>query len=249
MTTKHIYNWVPDLPDHRDFVFAPRPTITVPTLIDLRGLMPPVYDQGELGSCTANAWGGATEFLWMKKGLNIVPSRLFVYYCERAIENTIGDDSGAQLRDGAKALAKWGVCYETEWPYDVAQFATVPTSQCYIDAEKHKAVLYHSIPQNLKSIKSALASGYPVPFGISVYESFESDAVAANGIVPLPLLTEQLLGGHAVLIVGYDDSKQWFIVRNSWGSGWGDQGYFYLPYAYVTNPDLADDFWILTSEN
>ena len=243
------YGWKPDLPDIRDFKFCVKRRVTkLPTSVDLRPLMPDVYDQKSLGSCTANAIAAASEFLWMKSKNVIVPSRLFIYYNERDMEGTVSQDSGAQIRDGIKSIAKYGECYETVWPYDVSKFAVKPSKTCYNSALQHKALAYSRVAGTENDMKSALASGFPFVFGISVYDSFESDAVAKTGVVPMPKSTERVLGGHAILAVGYTDAKKQFIVRNSWGPGWGDKGYCYIPYAYLANPNLADDMWIVTSE-
>ncbi|MGA2107622.1 MAG: C1 family peptidase [Syntrophorhabdales bacterium] len=242
------YGWTPDLPDHRDHLFAAPFAVLqqLPTSIDLRKQCPPVYDQGELGSCTANAIGAAMEFERMKQGFqDFMPSRLFIYYNERVIEGTVASDSGAQIRDGIKSVGAQGVCPESEWPYDVAQFATKPGPQCYADAIKDKAVLYQRLSYNLNQMKGCLASGYPFVFGFTVYDSFESQEVAKTGVAPMPQTGEQTLGGHAVLAVGYDDGQQRFIVRNSWGTGWGMEGYFTLPYAYLIDSNLADDYWTI----
>jgi C1A family cysteine protease len=187
------------------------------------------------------------DFERARQGLPfITPSRLFVYYNERATEETIASDAGAQIRDGAKVIAAQGACPETDWPYDPAQFAVEPPDAAYSDGLQDIAVQYQSVAQSAHFLKSALAGGLPVVIGISVYESFESDAVAATGTVPMPdEATEQLLGGHAVLLVGYDDATSRWLVRNSWGDTWGQAGYFTLPYAYLTDPQLASDFWVL----
>jgi C1A family cysteine protease len=245
--TNHVYNAHPDLPDFRDFAYEKTAKTTLPTQVDLRSQMPPVYDQGQIGSCTANAWAGAVEYLWIKKKQEFTPSRLFIYYNERLIEGDVKTDGGAQIRDGGKTLATQGVCYESSWPY-TKNFATKPSTKCYTAALGHKAQQYSRVNQDSTSIKTALSNGDPVVIGISVYESFESDSAAQTGIIPMPQKSEQLLGGHALLVVGYDDTKQWFIVRNSWGASWGSAGYCFLPYAYLTNSNLASDFWVLQSE-
>jgi C1A family cysteine protease len=214
--------------------------------MDLTPQCPPVYDQGQLGSCTANAIGAAFEFELLKQKLaDFMPARLFIYYNERAMEGTVASDSGAQIRDGIKSVAQQGVCPETLWPYVIAQFKTKPSKPCYVEALKHKVSLYQRLTPTLNQLKGCLASGYPFVFGFTVYDSFESPAVAKSGHAPMPLPGEATVGGHAVMGVGYDDSKQWFIVRNSWGPAWGLKGYFTLPYAYVTDPHLADDFWTI----
>jgi C1A family cysteine protease len=237
------YGWVPDMPDLRDYLLA-LPRTTVPARTDLRPLCPPVYDQGELGSCTGNAIAGAMQFERKKQKLaDFSPSRLFIYYNERVIEGTVSEDSGAMIRDGIKAVAKLGAPDEKEWPYDISQFAVKPPDAVYADALKDRAVRYARVPRTLLSMKRCLAKGFPFVFGFSVYESFESSAVEKTGKVPMPKTSEQQLGGHAVLAVGYDDKTKRFTVRNSWGSSWGLKGYFTMPYDYLLNPDLADDFW------
>lgn len=218
-------------------------------LVDLRPFCPPIYDQGELGSCTANAIAAAYQFDEMKeKEKNIfIPSRLFIYYGEREMEGTINEDSGAQIRDGITFINKVGVCPESIWPYNISKFATKPPQICYTTCKNHKCSSYKRIVQNLSQLKQCLINGYPFVFGISVYESFESQQVTQTGNVPMPRSDEQLLGGHAVMCVGFDDDKHVFIVRNSWGPNWGDKGYFYLPYNYVTNSNLSSDFWTILS--
>jgi C1A family cysteine protease len=242
------FGWIPDLPDIRDHMYsAPQPTLaTLPSTVDLRPNCPPVYDQAELGSCTGNAIAGAVHFDRKKQALSpdFVPSRLFIYYNERVIEHTVSQDSGAMIRDGIKSISKLGVCRETpEWPYNIEQFAQKPPADAFTEAKKHKAVSYSRLVNTVPQMKGCLASGYPFVFGFSVYESFESQAVAQSGVVPMPQSDEKLLGGHAVLAVGYDDAQQRFLVRNSWGSGWGMAGYFTMPYAYLTDSNLADDLW------
>jgi C1A family cysteine protease len=137
-----------------------------------------------------------------------VPSRLFIYFCERTIEGTVSSDAGAEIRDGIKSVNQWGVCPEKEWPYVTSKFAVKPSAKCYTDAAKQKALVYKSINQDVTSMKTCLATGYPFVYGFTVYDSFESDAVAANGIVPMPAADEEVLGGHAVSAVGYNDSAE-----------------------------------------
>jgi C1A family cysteine protease len=252
------YGWVRDLPDQRDHLYAAPPQFlsALPSQVDLRPQCPPIYDQGQLGSCTANAIGAAHEFSQMKQGLPAPapfgPSRLFIYYNERAIEHTTGSDSGAQIRDGMKSVAKLGVCREDPtWPYDADPFppnnklTQKPSDAAYAEALKYQAIQYQRVPQVLSQMKGCLAAGYPFVFGFTVYESFESQQVAQSGVVPMPHTGEQVLGGHAVLAVGYDDTQQRFIVRNSWGTSWGDKGYCHMPYLYLTDPQLASDIWTL----
>lgn len=247
--TARAYGWIPDLPDQRDHLYsAPLAFLaSLPPQIDLRKQCPPVYDQGQIGSCTANAIGGAIQFDQLQEKLPsvFVPSRLFIYYNERVIEGTTRSDSGAMLRDGIKTVAKQGACPETLWPYVISKFTTKPPQTCYTEAAKHTAVSYQRLIQSLTQMKGCLASGYPFVFGFTVYESFETSTVARTGHAPMPAPREKVLGGHAVLAVGYDDKQQTFICRNSWGASWGMRGYFTIPYTYLTDDNLASDFWTI----
>ena len=243
------YGWVPDLPDRRDFTFrAPLARIgPLPPSIDLRETCPPIWDQGALGSCTANAIAGALEFDQRKQQLADIfdPSRLFIYYNERVMEGTVDEDAGAMIRDGIKSVAKQGAPHETLWPYTLTKFRVKPPPAVYTDARKHAAVLYQRVSQDLAQMRGCLASGYPFVVGFSVYESFESAAVAKSGRVPMPKTTERMVGGHAVLAIGYDHAAKRFLMRNSWGTGWGKAGYFTMPYAYLLDSNLSDDFWVI----
>jgi C1A family cysteine protease len=242
------YGWIPDQPDQRDHLYAapPQYLAELPAKTDLRAKCPPVYDQGHLGSCTANAIAAAVEFDRMKQGLSdFVPSRLFIYYNERKIEGTVPTDSGAMIRDGIKSVASDGACPEPEWPYVIANFTTRPPAKCYRDATLDRAVSYQSILKDVNQMKGCLASGYPFIFGFTVYESFETATVAKTGHVPMPGWMERAVGGHAVLAVGYDERRRWFLVRNSWGTRWGMKGYFTMPFAYLLQPGLAEDFWTI----
>ncbi len=244
---KSAYGWVPDLPDHRDLMYSAVRAVpaVLPPSADLRPLCPPVEDQGNLGSCTGNALVGALEFLEKKDGVHFEDlSRLFIYYNERVIEHTVKSDSGAQIRDGIKTLAKQGVCSETKWPYRISKFATKPTAACYKQALKHVIASYDRI-LTLDEMRACLAGGFPFAFGFTVYEGFESQQVAQNGVVQMPQPGERVVGGHAVLGVGYNDADRRFIVRNSWGTGWGIEGYFTIPYDYLADRNLSDDFWTI----
>lgn len=243
---KRKYGWKPQLPDQRDYQFRAflSDGTMLPPSIDLRPNCPPVLDQGQLGSCTANAIANAHHFdqLKQKDADAFAPSRLFVYYNERAAEGTINSDAGAAIRDGIKSIATQGVCDELLVPYNIAKFTKKPIPAAYKAALLHKSIAYLAVPQVLDQMRAALASGVPFVFGFTVYESFESQAVAASGVVPIPAAHEKVLGGHAVLCVGYDDASQRFTVMNSWGTGWGQVGFFTIPYAYLLGK-LASDFW------
>lgn len=244
--SKRVYNVHITRIHAKDKKLLPRKAklVKLPSLVDLRSKMPPVYDQGELGSCTANALCAAFQY--------IVPtfqgSRLFLYYNERKLENDIPDDAGAYLQDGIQCLQTFGLCPESEWPYDISQFAVKPPQQCYIDALNDKAVEVHNINNDMNSMKHCLHSGFPFVVAIAIYPEFESIDVAITGVVSMPS-NEESLGGHAVLVCGYNDLTQQWIVRNSWGASWGDKGYFYLPYKYLLDSSLATDLWCITKTN
>ena len=244
---KSWYGWIPDVPDQRDILYGtvcPVPP-TLPPHIDLRPTCSSVEDQGNLGSCTGNALAGAIEFLEQKDNVRFTDaSRLFIYYNERAMEGTIKSDAGAMIRDGIKTLKNLGVCSERSWPYTISKFAVKPGAACYKEALKRQITSYHRI-LTVDEMRACLAEGFPFVFGFTVYESFEGQEVTHSGIVQMPQPNERSLGGHAVLAVGYDDVQKRFIVRNSWGTGWGQKGYFTLPYEYLANRNLSDDLWTI----
>lgn len=248
---QRVYGWKKDEEDHRDLVhdFTISPFQSKVEVVDWRSHCPPVYNQLSLGSCTANAIAAAYEFDQIHQGESkddiFTPSRLFVYYNEREIEGTVDEDSGASLRDGIKTVAKIGVCPESEWEYDISKFTVKPDEKCYTDALHHVAIEYKRVLQTIHQLKQGLMEGYPIVFGFTVYESFEGDEIAKTGMMKMPKKDEKVLGGHAVMAVGYDDFKKAFIVRNSWGEEWGIDGYFYMPYEFIKNPDYASDFWTI----
>jgi C1A family cysteine protease len=253
--------WVPDLPDHRDLMYsAPLQHLQqLPPSVDLRPQISfAPYDQGRIGSCTANAIAGAIQFDRIKTGKtpDFTPSRLFIYYDERVMEHSVPSDAGAQIRDGIKTVAKQGVCKETTWPYDDTPAdpntqlfppnsppATKPSANAYHEAEVYRAVSYLRVQQSLAQMRGCLAQGFPFVLGFTVYTCMWDASGNPVTVLPMPSGADSVAGGHAVLAVGYDDGKQWFIIRNSWGSNVQDHGYFYLPYAYATDPHLAQDFW------
>jgi C1A family cysteine protease len=248
----HGLGWKPALPDIRNHRLIIEAYMSVrgilPRTVDLRTNMPPIGDQGPLGSCTAWAALAAYRYEMVKAGLpDMDLSELAQYYWSRLIEHSTRIDSGATITDAIKVLAKVGAAPEKAWPYSTqrSKWVHAPSRAVRALAKQHLAIEYQAVPQVLVSLRGVLAIGYPVVFGISVYESFESEKVATTGVVDMPNTSESLLGGHALVLVGYDDSVRLFIVRNSWGTDFGDAGYVYLPYEYVTSSDLASDFWII----
>jgi C1A family cysteine protease len=245
------YGWRPDLPDYRDLTYdASHKTLQqLPANADLRKSCPPIYDQGQLGSCTGNAIAGAIEFGSKKQNLSydFMPSRLFIYYNERMIEGTINIDNGAEIRNGIKSVNKQGVCAEAIWQYNdgTVAFKKKPTTKCYTEALKHQVLSYQRVDRNLNQMKACLAEGFSFVFGFTVYDEFEGDIVAKTGVLNMPQPKKVVQGGHAVLCVGYDDKTKRFIIRNSWGKDWGKDGYFTMPYDYLMNSNLSDDFWTI----
>jgi C1A family cysteine protease len=246
--TKRTLNWRPDLPDIRDKLWRPlgwRPYFLLPKRIDLRPLCTPVEDQGPLGSCTGNAIAGAIESLEVRKGTGYTDiSRLFIYWNERAYINETREDNGAYIRDGIKSVHKIGAASENIWPYDVSKFAEQPSPLAYADANARRFNAYYRV-MSLSGMCNALANGYPVVFGFTVYASFMSGEVARTGVMSMPTSGDREVGGHAVLAVGYNKKAKHIIVRNSWGADWGDNGYFYMPMDYVADRNLSDDLWVL----
>ncbi len=252
---EHSYGWQPSKPDQRDRLFAVAEAIleSLPPALDLTASPPgppfdPVYNQGQLGSCGPNSACGNLAYDEVvepgKPDPN--PSRLFIYWCTRLLMGTVNQDSGVDNRTMLKALAQYGWCDENLWPYDVSRFKERPPQACFDQAQARAISEYRSVPQTLDQMRGCLASGKPFIFGFSVYESFESAAVAATGDVPMPRRSERVLGGHDILFVGYDDPAQRFKFRNSWGEKWGKQGgYGTMPYAFATDPRMASDFWTI----
>ena len=250
------FGWRPDTPDGRDKIVGLDRIASLPQSLDLRSGFPPCYDQGDLGSCTANAIAGVMEFDQIKQKLayEFTPSRMFIYYQERVIEGDVASDSGAMIRDGIKAVNSYGAPPESDWPYDIEKFQDEPPKVAYTDARFHKALEYARVPISLPYVKAVLAQGFPIVWGFTVYDSFMTDQVAATGVVPIPDMgDESVLGGHATVICGYNDVPwvdkatghklpQGLIIRNSWGHEWGLNGYFIMPYMYV-NPSYSDDYW------
>lgn len=240
------YHWIPDKPDKRDYPYTVT-NKTIPTYVDLRPLCTSIEDQGNLGSCTGQAIAGAIEYLNKRSGKTNDVSRLYIYYYERLLENTINYDSGAYIRDGIKATFKYGAPLEKLWPYDIGKFKQAPNKTATDDGSKRKVTLYERVA-DFNGCLDALANGYPITIGFMVYSSFNSRSVISTGIMPYPnKKKEYLLGGHAVLLVGYNNVKKQFIARNSWGTYWGDKGYFFMPYEVIQDTTMSGDFWVIKS--
>jgi C1A family cysteine protease len=232
-----------------------------PASADLREWASPVEDQGSLGSCTAQAGAGAIEYYERKSfGQHIETSRLFLYKVARNLMKMEGD-TGAYLRLIIGAMVLFGVPPEEYWPYtdDEREFDKEPPAFCYAFAQNYKTIKYYrhdppgiGRPQVVERLKAYLAAGHPAMFGFTVYSSIEQAAV--TGRIPFPSGREKVEGGHAVVAMGYDDritirntaatgeTKGALLIRNSWGPGWGEKGYGWLPYEYVIR-GLAEDFW------
>ncbi len=249
MSINRKYGWRPSRPSpepwylHHNLLCSGEP---LPKSVDLRPTDSPIYDQGELGSCTATAICGAVRFGAKKINLPMKdPSRRFLYYNERVIEGDTGSDAGAMILDGLTTAHELGICPEDDWGYDPTQVLSKPSDLAYRDAPAIRVESFTSINPQLQQLMQCLANGFPFVFGFTLFESFESDKVAQTGIMPMPDVdTESRVGGHAVMCLGYDQGDKTFLVRNSWGTKWGMDGYFKMPFAYM-NPTLATDFWTL----
>jgi C1A family cysteine protease len=213
----------------------------LPNSTDLRNLCSPIADQGQLGACTAFAMGkGLRELLENKNHEQFTAlSPMFLYYEERRRQGSINEDSGATITEGMGVLKETGIAPEALCAYNVPGFKLKPSAEAYKAAGQFKIQEATQLA-GLDDVKASLAKGQPVAFGFMVYKSFMS--VGKNGVMSLPKPGEKVLGGHAVLAVGYDDAKKQLIVRNSWNTTWGDKGYFYMPYEFV-NDENTGDFW------
>lgn len=258
--SKSRYLLARDVPDERDFIYSPeRHQLRgpLPHRVDLRAGCPRVLNQGtRLGTCTAHAVAAAFSYEERRQINRVIsPSPLFIYYNERALthqgRNCI--HCVLRIRDAIKAVAKVGVCPKSLWPYSeiTGRVRKKPPRIAFETAAKHQVVGYQRIPIGklkpavfLRHLKHCLADRSPILFGFKVYESFETETVKENGIMPVPdTRREKRKGGHAVMAVGYDDRRKACLVRNSWGSDWGIKGYFWMPYKVITNPEIAHDFW------
>ena len=251
---KYKLGWLPDVPDQRDIPFSTifRVPRKLPPCVDLRDACSAVEAQGNLGSCTAQALVGALEFLQLmdlasEKNTRFRDlSRLFVYYNERFAMGTVHVDSGAMLRTGIKILKSQGVCREKLWPYKISRFTHRPPKACYTEAMDHQVTAYQRL-STVNEMEACLSMGLPFVFGFAVYEHVMSESVARTGKIRLPKPSERMLGGHAVMAIGYHARSKTLLFRNSWGIKWGLDGYGELPYDYLESRSLSNDFWCIQS--
>jgi hypothetical protein len=252
---KRAYGWKPELPDARDrYLKVPKLRYLLkrfPDELDYEPLCSDVEDQDIIGSCIGHGCVGAMELEdRFPDGIWTELSRLFGYWILREDKE---HDTGGYIRDAIKAIARYGICDEKLWPYDVSRFAEKPPREAFEDALKRSGIEYYRIADDdrLNGIRSVLFENKRgVIFGFSVYRNLNSEEVAKSGILELPTyedLSAGLLGGHCVLIVGWKwiKNRLYFKCRNSWGKAWGIRGYFYMSAEYVCDPDLADDFWAI----
>ncbi|CAF0990701.1 unnamed protein product, partial [Didymodactylos carnosus] len=221
----------------------------LPSKVDLREEMTAVEDQSQIGSCSANALAGAYEYLIKKHtGRNEDVSRLFIYYNSRAQDDLSAavSDTGCSMTHAIEALDEHGACRESQWQYDITKVNQRPPPPAYTEAKNFTIDEALQVKIDLFEMKSCIAQGFPFAFGIKLFQSF--DKARANGAVPMPSSSDTSRsshGKHALLAVGYSDTSRAFIVRNSWGERWGDQGYCYIPYDYMTNSDYCFDAWAI----
>jgi C1A family cysteine protease len=242
-------------PQHVDYVnadFHPRLSVAqaqaLPSSVDLSPKMMPCYAQLGIGACASNVGAAAMQYDMIRQGLDVfMPSRLYLYWNARNLNRTVDSDSGSTLHEVTQVLTTLGICPESEWPYDTDRFTDKPPQVCYDDAQKCKALHVRWVPQDINSIKGVLASGLPVTIGIMAFSSIESATVAKTGVIPMPQKSDKFMGGHALLLVGYDDATQMLKARNSWSPAWGSEGYGFLPYSYALDSTLAAELGTVSS--
>lgn len=249
--TKRIYGWQRQNFDSRDLGFAMVSPIKLPSSVDLRKEMPAVYDQGPTNSCIEHAVAGSLQHAMQKAGMPVImPSRLFMYWNTRFLEGTLNEDAGGFIRDCIKSCNNAGYCEEQLWPFDPTKITVKPPQEAFDEAIEDRIHFYGTVNNlNILAFKEALAHGNPVIFGFDVYPAMEEDgpgsvADPAWARLSMPVPGQRKLGGHGVLGVGYRDDIECAIVRNSWGSAWGDNGCFYMPYEYIAS-EMVADAWVI----
>lgn len=240
---KH-FGWIPSPPDYRDFTLeSVRPDLlatAVPAAVARLPHMPPIGDQGNLGSCVAWAVTRAFRHAQRKLGLpDYDGAELATYWWARAYQGWQGQDTGSYLRDGVKALGEFGNPLETTWPYVISKFTERPSQAAHQSGAEHQAIRYIAVPNDQQQIKTVIANGYPVVFGMTVYSNYGQGF--ADGVWPMP--AGRVEGGHAMALCGYDDAVQRYICDNSWGTGVGKAGIFEIPYGYIAQN--GSDLWFL----
>ncbi len=204
-----------------------------------------VFDQFDLGACVG--WGVYYALRWVlkKRGIKLEPSVLFDYFLGRKLAGyPTNEDTGMTVRDGYKAVAHYGICTASTWPYDVNKFSTEPPETAFTEAKKYPTFRYLSLDSDINYLKKCLVDGYPITFGAALFASFMTSQTARSGNIPVPnVKTESRAGGHCMTIVGYDDAKKAFKVCNQWGTSWGQKGFCWFPYDYMLNKSLCSDFW------
>lgn len=247
-----VSGWLEDPPDPNDPKFELMRTRITPVEststydIDLRQWCSPVEQQSNAGSCVANAAVGGIEMRRIRNGLPHVDlARLFVYFNARVGNNTTGVDNGSYPKLALESLTRLGVCKESLWPYDTTKVFARPTWSAYRDAYAYKINQFYRITAagetRHNQIIEALRSHHPVIFGVQVWESFRK----CTGVVTMPTLLEKKLGGHSMLIVGVDIANRMYLIRNSWGTDWGEAGYARMPFDYLEIGN-AGSFWSFT---
>ena len=238
-----------DKKDDRDYKYSDLLGVsiqdTLPPVVDLRQKFLPVFNQQDINSCVSNSVAACVRYIYNKEGHGIFnPSRLFIYYNGRKISNLpANQDTGLSMRNGYASVATYSVCSEETWPYITYKYPVLPSQNAYNEAKTHKSFQYLSLNQDLNQIRSCLASGFPVSFGATLYESFLSPIVAKTGIIPDPnIKLEKVIGGHGIFLCGYDDKQKYFIGQNSWSNTWGMNGAFMISYNYIMSQNCVD-FW------
>lgn len=243
------YKPSPIQPKDKSIYFRMSPQITSAVeRVDLRSSMPPIVNQGDLSACTAVAVATAYQYDLMKAGVHtFLPSYLFLYYNERVLEECAEEDCGAFIPSGMKSISTLGIAPENWWPYDESKVLDKPTPQAYTEAKKHRCTSYYRVGQSQDQIHQALINGFPIIAGLNLYDSFCTKEVSKSGTMIMPPENDMKAGGHAVVIVGFDNTTQRYVARNSWGTSWGQDGHFTIPYAYLLNPDYCTEMWVMAT--